>query len=91
MKKLFSIFHFFVFCCLFYKILSSQHLEITFKGGDVPANIRFTQSDLFIIKSYFSKNKFLYIYPKFNTNNKGSYKIFFKKYKENDEDANILN
>ena len=91
MKKFYLIFNFFIFCFQYYQILSLQRKNITFKYSDIPPFLRFTQSDTYIVTAKFSRGEFLYIYPFFENSNTGIYKIFFKKYKDNDEEANIFN
>ena len=93
MKLLMKLYSFLIIFCLVHQISSIIKGSVDFGTGDEPPIYRIRKADTYLIKSSFPKDtyKFLYIYPYINTNNKGTYKIFFKKYEENDNEANILN
>ena len=92
MRKLFFQFSYLIFFTLFYKAFSIERREITFKSTTPIPSVQINKKDLFVVKADFTKGGFLYIYPRFVTQqNLGVFKIFFKKYIKDDEDANIFN
>ena len=80
-----------LFYLLIPQILSTQRKEITFTDAYPPPKLAIDVSDTYIIKAKFTKTGFLKIYPEFYSGNAGIYKLFFKKYIENDDEADIFN
>ncbi len=92
MKILMKLYSFLIILCLVHQISSIIKGTVEFGAGDEPPIYEIRKAETYLIKSSFPKDtyKYLYIYPYINTNNNGTYKIFFKKYEENDNEANIF-
>ena len=93
MELLMKLYSFLIIFCLFHQISPIIKGSVRFAIGDNAPIYEIKKAETYLIKASFQDNtyKYLYIYPYINTNNKGTYKIFFKKYEENDNEANILN
>ena len=87
MRKIFILFSF----VIYFSLSTVIKKEVEFSSGEEIANVLVNTADTYLVKATFNTKKYLYIYPSFNTNNNGIFKIFFKKYSEKDEVANILN
>ena len=88
-----KLYSFLIIFCLFHQISPIIKGSVRFAIGDNAPIYEIKKAETYLIKASFQDNtyKYLYIYPYINTNNKGTFKIFFKKYEENDNEANILN
>ena len=88
MRKIIILFSFLIYFSISGVI---REKDVTFREIDSEIdNIQVNTANTYIVKATFDTKKYLYIYPEFDTSNKGVFKIFFKKYSQNDEVANIL-
>ena len=87
MRKIIILFSFLIYFSLSAVIKKEVSFKETGSGIDY---IQINTANTYIVKATFDTKKFLYIYPEFDPDNKGVFKIFFKKYSQNDEVANIL-
>ena len=88
MRKIIILFSFLIYFSISGVI---REKDVTFREIDSEIdNIQVNTANTYIVKAIFDTKKYLYIYPEFDTSNKGVFKIFFKKYSQNDEVANIL-
>ena len=87
MRKIIILFSFLIYFSLSAVIKKEVSFKETGSGIDY---IQINTANTYIVKATFDTKKYLYIYPEFDTSNKGVFKIFFKKYSQNDEVANIL-
>ena len=87
MGKIIILFSFLIY----FSLSEVQKKEVTFRetGSEIDY-VQVNTPNTYIVKAAFDTKKYLYIYPEFDPDNKGVFKIFFKKYSQNDEVANIL-
>ena len=92
MELLMKLYSFLIIFCLFHQISPIIKGSVRFAIGDNAPIYEIKKAETYLIKASFQDNtyKYLYIYPYINTNNKGTFKIFFKKFEENDNEANIF-
>ena len=78
MRKIIILFSFLIYFSISGVI---REKDVTFRetGSEIDY-VQVNTDNTYIVKATFDTKKYLYIYPEFDTSNKGVFKIFFKKY-----------